>query len=206
MTTALLADRESPTLSRRVLLLRRLAVAACAFILLAAAKPCAWERLARDFASARQSPHDRFDGDRGRARLVQESIPEGAAALVRHAKPFLFSFARNRVFLIDWPGASSLPPGMPLDTTARLAEYLRGCGVSFVVYSYGDEAGFPSDDEKLLARLEPGEHPWWQSRARLTFAFHRLLDGLPALCGTVYDDGHTWVADLRAPRVPASQK
>ena len=44
---------------------------------------------------------------------MQLAVPKGAVLLTRLQYPFLLDFRRNTVFIADYPGGSSPPPGMP---------------------------------------------------------------------------------------------
>ena len=56
---------------------------------------------------------------------MQESIPKGETLLTRLETPFLLNFKRNKIFIADWPGGASPPPGMPLFKGSEpLADYL----------------------------------------------------------------------------------
>ena len=72
---------------------------------------------------------------------MQQSIPQGETVLARLAYPFLLDFKRNRIFIADWPGGASLPPGMPSFKGAEaLANYLISKSIRYVAYSYANEA------------------------------------------------------------------
>ena len=73
-------------------------------------------------------------------RTIQKSIPEGETILARVDKPFLLDFKRNTIFIADWPGEVSPPPGIPsFQGSETLADYLLSHQIRYLVYSYGNE-------------------------------------------------------------------
>lgn len=148
----------------------------------------------------RPRPILNFQPERKRLMSVQASIPEGATFLVRFANPFLLDFARNRVWVADWPGNVSPPPGIPLHGSAEeMASYLRDQELRFVAYDYLVEAGFPRVP-RLTMRLGSDINIWFRSTAANTYSFQDRLLALRDRYVCIYDDGHTFVLDLLRPR------
>jgi hypothetical protein len=128
---------------------------------------------------------------------MQESIPEGETLLTRLKKPFLLNFKRNTIFIADWPGGASPPPGMPLFKGSEpLADYLTSQSLKYVAYSYGTEAGYP---QKAL--LKPGKNTnyWLNNQAKNTLDFEASLKELGKTRKRVYDDGDIFILDLLSP-------
>jgi hypothetical protein len=126
---------------------------------------------------------------------MQHALPEGATVLTRLQYPFLLDFARNQVFIVDYPGGSSPPPGMPFFRGSdRLAEYLCLQPVRYLAYSYRNEAGFY--DAMFQERLAPGREPWLRLQALHTQDYQRNLDALGRTRARTYDDGDVFVLDL----------
>jgi hypothetical protein len=126
---------------------------------------------------------------------MQQAVPAGETLLTRLEYPFTLDFSRQTVFVADYPGGSSPPPGMPSFQGAEaLAAYLIGQGVRYVAYSYRSEAGF--DLERWGHRRHEETHPWTQAQARLAFDFQRSLDELGKTRAIVHDDGDVFVIDL----------
>ena len=76
-------------------------------------------------------------------RAMQESLPEGVPVLAFVPMAHLLDFARNPFRLMDSNIGPGLPPGVPLSQDAeRMADYLRGCGVSRIAaYETRDAEG-----------------------------------------------------------------
>ena len=126
---------------------------------------------------------------------MQRAVPEHVVLLARLEYPFLLDFKRNTVYIADYPGGSSPPPGMPFSQGGeRLAEYLCGQGVRYVAYSYAAEAGFPK--KVYRARLIPGMDPWIRQQAQHTLDFQRNLAELGRTRAAIFDDGDVHVLDL----------
>jgi hypothetical protein len=125
---------------------------------------------------------------------MQESIPEGETLLTRLKKPFLLNFKRNTIFIADWPGGASPPPGMPLFKGSEpLADYLTSQSLKYVAYSYGTEAGYPKK-----SFLKPGKNTnyWIDNQIKNTLDFEASLKELGNTRKRVYDDGDILILDL----------
>jgi hypothetical protein len=132
-----------------------------------------------------------------KARALQSSVPAGAPLLARLSYPFLLDFSRNPVFVPDFPGAASPPPGMPLfQGPERLSNYLLSHSIRYVAYSYRDQANFT---EPLLKTLEKRRSLWMELQARGTFDFQNSLMSLRQSRKVLYDDGSAFVLDLGQP-------
>lgn len=136
------------------------------------------------------------DEERWTYRTLQGAVPEGAAVLARIDRPFLLDFQRNPVFIIDWPGGASPPPGLPLHEGDRVADFLLAQGIRYVMYSYANEAGFSR--AAVERRLAPDGHPWIRSLTENTLLFQDHLMALAGRRRVVWDDGHHFVLDLAA--------
>jgi hypothetical protein len=141
-----------------------------------------------------QNPHFMLRVVRRYAKM-QQAIPEGATVLTRVQYPFLLDFTRNQIFIADYPGGSSPPPGIPFFRGGdRLADYLCRRPIRYVAYSYRLEAGFY--DDLFRERLSPGTEPWLRLQALHTQDFQRNLAELGRTRKSVYDDGDVFVLDL----------
>ncbi|MEQ8540735.1 MAG: hypothetical protein RIB93_25180 [Coleofasciculus sp. D1-CHI-01] len=126
---------------------------------------------------------------------MQQSIPEGETVLTRLEKPFVLDFSRNQVFIADYPGAASLPPGMPFFKGGEaLADYLTSKSIKYVAYSYANEAGFQKQIYK--DRLKPEINIWMRTQAQHTFDFQDNLKELGETRTIIYDDGEKFVLNL----------
>jgi hypothetical protein len=139
-------------------------------------------------------------------RKMQHAVPEGETMLTRLEYPFLLDFRRNQVYIADWPGGASPPPGMPFTGSEALAEYLVTQSVRYVAYSYAKEAGFST---KILGhRPELAEHPRALSERQHAHVFQDYLSSLAQTRKRIYDDGDIFVLDLhqRVEPAPSGQK
>jgi hypothetical protein len=123
-----------------------------------------------------------------------QAVPDGAVLLARLQFPFVLDFTRHTIFVANYPGGSSPPPGMPFEGPEALARYLCGQGVRYVAYSYQSEANFRRRD--FEHRLEPGTFPWTRTQARHTLAFQESLVELGRTRRRVFDNGREFVLDL----------
>lgn len=125
---------------------------------------------------------------------MQESIPEGETLLTRLKKPFLLNFKRNTIFIADWPGGASPPPGMPLFKGSEpLADYLTSQSIKYVAYSYGTEGGYPATFHSQ--RVE-NPNNWIENQLNNTWEFEVNLKELGKTRKRVYDDGDIFILDL----------
>jgi hypothetical protein len=68
-------------------------------------------------------------------RKIQEAVPAGARMLVMVDKPQHFNFARNEIWNLDMPGASSPSPGIPMfQGPGPLRQYLENQGIRYLVF------------------------------------------------------------------------
>jgi len=79
-------------------------------------------------------------------RQAQQVIPQGERILVMTYYPHLFDYSRNKVELIDIPGACSPDPGMPMfSNETELKNYLLKQGIKYIIHDNFDIApGFYS--------------------------------------------------------------
>lgn len=125
---------------------------------------------------------------------IQQSIPQGETMLARLAYPFLLDFKRNRIFIANWPGGASLPPGMPsFKGDEALANYLISKSIRYVAYSYANEANF---SWKLYGKRINHGNPQIRTTAQHAFDFQDNLKQLGKTRKRIYDDGYIFVLDL----------
>jgi hypothetical protein len=123
---------------------------------------------------------------------MQQAIPAGTPFLERLDYPFLLDFRRSDVLVADWPGATSLPPGMPMfQGPEPLAAYLLGVSIRYVVYAYGNEAKFPRAEPDL-----PTGELWIMRDVKLAFDFQDNLAALMQTRRLVFKDDTRAVIDL----------
>jgi hypothetical protein len=128
---------------------------------------------------------------------LQESVPVGKTILVRLNDNYALDFNRNQIFIADYPGGASLPPGMPCFQGAQtLADYLVSQNIFFIAYSYKDQAHFTY--EEYGHRLQPSMNAWIRTEAEHTFDFQDNLISIGENYMRIYDDGTNFVVDLRS--------
>ena len=78
------------------------------------------------------------------ALKMQKSIPPGAPLLVRSARPFHLDFARNPIWIADFPGLAGdvKCPVWPQSPQA-FADYFSGQGIRYIAYSFLNGRWFP---------------------------------------------------------------
>lgn len=128
---------------------------------------------------------------------LQESVPVGETILVRLNDNYALDFNRNQIFIADYPGGASLPPGMPFfQGPQTLVDYLISQNIFFIAYSYKDQAYFTY--EEYGHRLQPSMNAWIRTEAEHTFDFQDNLMSIGADYQRIYDDGTHFVIDLRS--------
>ncbi|MFP5269678.1 hypothetical protein [Coleofasciculus sp.] len=128
-------------------------------------------------------------------KQMQQAIPEQAEVLAAVKKPFLLDFKRNQIFVVDFPGAASPPPGMPFFQGGEaLADYLTDKSIRYVAYSYAK--GLGRSKQSLESNLRPEVHIWFRNEARHTLDFQDNLNELGETRKRIYDNGEMFVLDL----------
>jgi hypothetical protein len=126
---------------------------------------------------------------------LSKFIPHDGGVLLRVSYPFLLA-ARSNVFIADYPGSASPPPGMPIGKGPNaLRNYLLSCGIRYVAWDYQKEANFAQNT--YHDRLQPNTHPWISSEARLTFDFQENLELLRVSSKIIFDKNGIAIIDLR---------
>jgi hypothetical protein len=123
---------------------------------------------------------------------MQQSIPQGETVLSRLDAPFILDFKRNQIFIADWPGGASLPPGMPaFKGPEALANYLVSQSIRYVAYSSWS-LNHPSD----VDTSGPGLSSWFRLQAQLAHDFRDNVQQLAKTRKKLYQDGENFVLDL----------
>jgi hypothetical protein len=132
---------------------------------------------------------------------IQDSIPIGSTLLARTDQSYGYDFERNRLWIADFPGSASLPPGMPMNSDpASLKEYLLQHSIRYIAYSYADYSNFPP----ALCQ-ERTSTEFWRTipiEAREATAACMIQDNFAQLGAKqthLYDDGNVYVLDLAQP-------
>ena len=135
---------------------------------------------------------------------MQQSIPPGEPLWVRSARPFHLDFARNPIWIADFPGLAGDVncPVWPQSPQA-FADYFQGQGIRYIAYSYLNEGGFPK--EFFAKNLE---HPqaFFRLNANKSLAFQRQLGDMMNAFAHHYNDGVYVVLDLQRRSSEGSQK
>ena len=134
--------------------------------------------------------------EREKYSKMLDSVPEGEIVLTRLDKPFLMNFKKHTIWIADWPGGASLPPGMPsFKREQALADYLVSQSIRYVAYSYANEANFPKKSLEGRLIISPYLPFWLQNQALNTFEFQESLQKLGETRKRIYD-GENFVIDL----------
>ncbi|NJK68607.1 MAG: hypothetical protein HC789_19105 [Microcoleus sp. CSU_2_2] len=123
---------------------------------------------------------------------MQQSIPQGETVLTRLDAPFILDFKRNQIFIADWPGGASLPPGMPVfKGHEALANYLVSKSIRYIAYSSWS-LNHPAD----VDTSGPGLSSWFRLQAQLSHDFRDNVQQLAKTRKKLYQDGENFVLDL----------
>ena len=110
--------------------------------------------------------------------------------------PHLFDFARNRIDLLDQPGAvSPAPHYRPEDGGDKLADYLLAQGIRYFAFVYPAKAEYLYS-RATWTRLKTGPARVWRLAAVVYLAAFDAVDGIARTRARLYDDGRMAVVDL----------
>ena len=127
---------------------------------------------------------------------LQQSIPQGETVLTRLDAPFILDFKRNQLFLADWPGGASLPPGMPaFKGPEALANYLVSKSIRYIAYSSWS-LNHPADVDTSGSGLSS----WFRLQSQLSHDFRDNVQQLAKTRKKLYEDGENFVLDLGSQR------
>jgi hypothetical protein len=133
--------------------------------------------------------------DADEVHRMQDAVPSGATLLIRIDRPYLLDFRRNRIFVMDWPGAIGPDAQMPdPGNLGALRSYLRRAGVDFVAYSYHDEAGMPA--AYLTEQIRETDSAYLCEILGLTLRTQQSLGLMRRTQPVIFDDGTTAVMRL----------
>ncbi|HVV73407.1 MAG TPA: hypothetical protein VHI52_18185, partial [Verrucomicrobiae bacterium] len=129
---------------------------------------------------------------------LQSAVPPGHPLLVYLATPAFLDFTRNPIYVIDWPGETSPPPGLPVYSgPAAVRNYLLAHHLRYLAYAYRSKANFPP--ENYSNYLQPLNGNVIRRQAAGSFAFQQDLDSLQNTCRILYNDGTNELLDLASP-------
>jgi hypothetical protein len=125
---------------------------------------------------------------------LQNTIPPGQAVYASFLPTFAMNFQRNSIYIADFPGMTSLPPGMPTQgAPTALRSYLLSKSVRYVAYSRKLTAEM---DEVLHEPPPKPGHTWSYMEALNSTDVDRQILSLSETCRVIYDDGDERVIDL----------
>jgi hypothetical protein len=130
-----------------------------------------------------------------------DDIPAGERILTRLDKPYLCKFSDHEIYLADWPGGASPPPGMPMKDSEKLAHYLAKHDIRYIAWSYANQAGFPFDHTRAHSAIA-----WRATTAFNAYRFADMLEELRKSRLSIYDDGQIAVLDLESRKEPPSSQ
>jgi hypothetical protein len=113
-------------------------------------------------------------------REAQLLVPEGKRVLVCVDFPFLFDHERNPLWNVDMPYATSPAPGLPYQKPpAEMKEYLRKCGVEYVIFvDFNKSPNLCS--RPVWQKHLTGDIPLWKIQAPFFLDFFDKVDQLAA--------------------------
>jgi hypothetical protein len=151
----------------------------------------------RDLTTSLQGRLHLWTIELAQARALQAAVPPGQKLLAYLNAPFLLDFQRNPVFVADWPGESSPPPGLPVHSGGpAVADYLRQHDINYIAYSYDTQASFPRAKFLNYLYFDYG-HVIHRTTVN-AFAFQDDLAQLARTYPHSFDDGQAFVLDLAA--------
>jgi len=130
---------------------------------------------------------------------AQQNIPAGARLFARSSRPHLLNFSRNEIFVSDQPNFTGLQrcKGAQENSPQQLAAYFLKNDIRYILYSYGDEAGFQKGEFGFWLKRED---LYWREWAKRTFDFHETLLKMKETYTPIYDDSFNFVLDLNKPK------
>jgi hypothetical protein len=125
---------------------------------------------------------------------VQQVVPAGSLILARMGQAYFLDFSRNPIWHLDMPGASSLPPGLPLNKNVdAVRAYFRQCGIRYVMYSEIDDGGH---EVAHFAELVDYGAAWDRISAYNIVAFDKLIRAMGTVAEIIYRKDGLVVFDL----------
>jgi hypothetical protein len=146
-------------------------------------------------------------------RKVQDAMPAGATAISLSDSQYVYDFRRNTLYIADFPGLASLPPGMPVTGTAdQERQYLLDKGIQYIIYDRNLYCG--SKDPEDFLQHDLNVDLGWRFTLSRPFFPHRIapwsfveaeihcyvigqVAQIAQQSPKVYDDGRFVVVKLR---------
>lgn len=137
---------------------------------------------------------DAQDREIEREAALQSKIPPGQAVYAAFLPTFAMNFQRNPIYLADFAGMSSLPPGLPTQGTPdELRSYLLSKSIRYIAYSRKMIA--VENDVFNWPASVPGK-TWPRTQSLTTADVNHQILALAETCASIYDDGDDRVLDL----------
>jgi hypothetical protein len=126
---------------------------------------------------------------------MESAIPTDSAAIVTVDDTFLLNYRTHRLYIADFPGAASLPPGWPGRSDGEaLANYLLSHNIRYLAHSYSKD---DADQSHLIAVMhDQSITQWIRSEDEMMLDSHRQYAELARTRRHLYDDGSLYVLDL----------
>jgi len=140
-----------------------------------------------------------------RLRALQSAVPRHQPILAHLFVSFALDFKRNQIFIADYMGMAGLPPGMPVGKGAdALRSYLLTNYIRYIAYGpsrVGEPDSFPGVPlQAIIANPAAfGRESWVTIQAKVTEDEQNNIAGLAKRYKHIYDDGESYVLDLKAP-------
>jgi hypothetical protein len=134
---------------------------------------------------------------------MESAIPTDAAAIVTVDDTFLLDYRTHHLYIADFPGAASLPPGWPGRSDGEaLASYLLSHNIRYLSHSYSSD---DAERSYLISVMQDKSITQWiRSEDEITLDSHRQYSELARTRRHLYDDGSIYVLDLATPIAPAN--
>jgi hypothetical protein len=130
-------------------------------------------------------------------RRMQAAVPAGARLLVMIERPYMLDFTRNRVDILDQPGAASPAPGIPLaEGPDATASYLQAQGIRYFAFARPDRAQTPLYSRSHWRDMASSSSELWRVTAHVYLDTFQVVDRLAQTRRVLYDDGRLVVVDL----------
>jgi hypothetical protein len=147
-------------------------------------------------AGVHENPIFRVDlpAERLQASRVQAALPPGEPLYASLMVTFPMDFRRNQIYVADFPGMASLPPGMPTQNAPQaLRSYLLANHIRYVAYSARFRNLLLTDSGDWI--LSPSK-AWPRMQLQNSTDVDHELEALAPTSRTVFDDGDVKVLDL----------
>jgi hypothetical protein len=128
------------------------------------------------------------------ASRIQAALPPGEPLYASLMVTFPMDFRRNQIYVADFPGMASLPPGMPTQGAPQaLRSYLLTNHIRYVAYSAKFRNLLLTDSGDWI--LSPSK-AWPRMQLMNSTDVDHELEALAPTSRTVFDDGDVKVLDL----------